>query len=305
MNRRTFVSTLTSTLAICATQKLFANEKPKLTIDQIEIKAGLKNPLKFLHISDSHILCWSDEVEDQEKLLSYRKRAFGKSSEYYRQAIEFSKKNNAPILNTGDVYDFFNSESLKFLKNDVISTNFVYAVGNHEFSRYCGSKPEIEGTPDMVLALEKSIGYDVWFSSRIIGGLNIIAMNDTNYQFNEYQMKRLQEEIARGLPILAMFHIPLYTEKFYADSFSKKRNCAFLVGVPKDKLSTYPEKRRVAHTPTATTLKVAEILRTEPLIKGIICGHIHKTISETLPSGGVQATVKGGYLGGAQFVSIV
>ncbi len=305
MNRRTFFSTLSSTLAMCIVPKLFANQKPKLTVDRIEINAGLKNPLKFLHISDSHIMCWSDELQEQQKLLSYRKKAFGKSREYWNQAIEFSKNNNAPILNTGDVYDFFNSESLKFLSNDVIPSNCVYAVGNHEFSRYCGSKPEIEGTSDMVSAVEKSIGYDVWFSSRIIGGLNIIAMNDANYQFNEYQMKRLKEEIARGLPILAMFHIPIYTEKFYTDSFSKKRNCAFLVGVPEDKLAGYPKERRIAHTPTVTTLKVAQILRTEPLIKGIICGHIHKTISDTLPSGGIQSTVNGGFLGGAQIVSIV
>ncbi len=105
-----------------------------------------------------------------------------------------------------------------------MSSNFIYAVGNHEFSRYCGSKDEVEGMLDMVSEVEKSMGRDVWFPSRIIGRLNIMTMNDANYQFNEYQMKRLKEEIARGLPILVMFHIPIYAEKFFDEIFIKNLN---------------------------------------------------------------------------------
>ena len=145
MNRRTFIYTLSLGSAITSLSAQDAKKTPEtLKLTKVEIKVGLKKPLKFLHVSDSHIVAWDERSPLQE--ISYRNRikVFFRAKKRWEMALDYSKKNNLPMLNTGDVIDFITDASLDFLRNEVMPNSCVYAVGNHEFSRYCGFRKEKE-----------------------------------------------------------------------------------------------------------------------------------------------------------------
>ena len=281
-----------------------------LKVLKTEINAGLEKPLQFLHVSDSHNVVWDDREPKQQELYKQRVRTFANATKYWNDSLEYAKSRNLPILHTGDLCDFYNSATLDFLKSNIRENIFAYAVGNHELSMRYGTFRDGLPTDEMKKNMENSLGYDVDISSKIIGGLNIISLNNGYYQFTEHQLNRLNEEIKRGLPILVLCHIPIYSKEFWQEdhtvktrkiSKSKKAKhkkvLASVVGAPVELLQGCDTLIFEHRKPTSTTANVVEILQTNPLIKGILCGHVHHTISAILPSGAVQTCIDGGYNG--------
>ena len=312
MKRRTFIyniSLLAASPLLANSDKKRAKEELKLT--KVEIKVGLKKPLKFLHITDSHVITWDKRSPKQEAIYKNRIKFFSLSRRRWNMTLAYAKENNLPILNTGDVFDFTTPASIEFLKNEVLPNSRIYAVGNHEFSRYCGSQPEIEHDAETVNAMQSAMNYDLGFSSHVIEGVNFLAIDNVTYQFTQAQLEKLEAEIKKGLPIIAMFHIPIYSEKFFtlnlgknANNKRRPRKVVSIIGVPDDKLALCDKRLMERRKSTAATKKVVEILSTNPLVKGVICGHIHTNIVDTLPNGAVITTSEGGYRGWAQEITI-
>ena len=311
MNRRKFIHTI----SICTVSTaLFGAPKKnseKLKLTNVEIKVGLKKPMKFLHVTDSHLITWDERSPKQEDIYKKRIKVFSLSRKRWEMTLAYAKENNLPILNTGDVFDFTTPASIEFLKNEVLPNTRIYAVGNHEFSRYCGSQKEVEHDAETVNAMQSAVSYDIGFSSHIIGGVNFVAIDDVTYQFTQSQVEKLNDEIKKGLPIIAMFHIPIYSEKFFkivfeanANNPRRPRKVAAINGIPDDKLAMCDPKFRQNKKPNKATKEMTKILSTHPLIKGIICGHVHKNITDTLPNGAVITCSEGGYKGWAQVITI-
>lgn len=311
MNRRNFIHTIS--LCTASTALFGASKKApaQLKLTKVEIKVGLKKPMKFLHVTDSHVVVWDKRSPKQENIYKKRIKVFSLSRKRWDMTLAYAKENNLPILNTGDVFDFTTPASIEFLKKEVMPNSRIYAVGNHEFSRYCGSQKEVEHDAETVDAMQSAISYDIGFSSHVINGVNFLAIDNVTYQFNQSQLEKLEAEIKKGLPIIVMFHIPIYSEKIFKINFEKNANnprnprkIVSLIGVPDDKLAICDMRLMEKRRSNAISKKVVEILSTNPLIKGIICGHIHKNITDTLPNGAVITTSEGGYHGWAQEITI-
>ena len=312
MNRRTFIYTLSLGSAITSLSAQDAKKTPEtLKLTKVEIKVGLKKPLKFLHVSDSHIVAWDERSPLQE--ISYRNRikVFFRAKKRWEMALDYSKKNNLPMLNTGDVIDFITDASLDFLRNEVMPNSCVYAVGNHEFSRYCGFRKEKEHDEETVSMIQSNVNYDISFSSHIVEGINFLSIDNSHYQFSQSQLEKLETEIKRGLPIIALFHIPIYSKKFFKEIYTKASThkkypvkCSYLVGVPDDKIAICDPKEMKSQIPNEVTKKVVKILSTNPLIKGILCGHVHQNVVDTLPNGAVMTASEGTYHAWAQEITI-
>ena len=316
MKRRTFLYRLAFGAVAMSPVALLSNKTNGTSADynikvvKTQIKAGLKKTLRFLHVSDSHNVPWDNRTPKQEKLAKQRRKSFSKASQYWQMCLDYSKNKNLPILHTGDVFDFYNPASLEFLNSQVMPNVVAYAVGNHELSLKYGTHRDGLPTQEMKDAVSKSTGYDIAFSSRVIDGLNIIAMDNGYYQFTEAQLEKLEAEIKRGLPILILCHIPIYSDEIFEKDFAYKTSknpklkVASAVGIPPNQLEKCIASAREARRATATTMKVVSILQNNPLIKGILCGHVHHTLSSVMPSGAVQACIGGGYSGWAQEITI-
>ena len=122
-------------------------------------------------------------------------------------------------------------------------------------------------------------------SSRVIGGVNFIALDNGYYLFEEDQLAFLQSEAEKGLPMVLMMHNPLYEKEFYEQITyhreqiglrpSSNLPCAYLTGVPAELMGHYDDHRRRQQTPDEVTLRTIEWIRSCPLIRAVLAGHVH------------------------------
>ena len=48
------------------------------------------------------------------------------------------------------------------------------------------------------------------FASKIVNGINFVALDNSYYNFDKEQFCFLREQVAKGLPIILLLHNPLY-----------------------------------------------------------------------------------------------
>ena len=59
-------------------------------------------------------------------------------------------------------------------------------------------------------------GVPMFFNSRVVGGVNIVGIDNSYYRFADWQFWRLRREVAKGLPVVLAFHDPLFEPSLYA-----------------------------------------------------------------------------------------
>lgn len=283
-----------------------------LHISKAKINAGAKTPFKLFHITDCHI-CLCDERNDVRKreLAENRNKAFGTTQvKFFEGALEYAKANNLTILSTGDICDFVSHANFDYVKKSFAETDYIFAVGNHEFSHYVGEAVEDEkykmrSFKDVQKMHPKN---NLRFDSRIINGVNIITLDNVYYNFTSLQTTSLEREICRGYPIILAMHNPIHTVELYDYMILKRKSpCAYLVGTPEKLLKCYPPDRYVQQRPDKETLEFIEFASKQPLIKGVIAGHLHFDYEAVLPwHGGIpQICTCACYYNAAREIEIV
>ena len=262
----------------------------KTKVIKTNLHIGVEKPFTVIHMSDTH-LTRADLRDGERKVTLGEKRAmyFPHAEEMIELADGLAHQYDAPILHTGDLIDFVSQANLERAKEFVDSHDFFMAAGNHEFSLYVGEAWEDADYRNQSLAqVQSAFGNDIRMSSRIIGGVNFVALDDGYYLFEEEQLDFLKGEVAKGLPIVLMMHNPLYEKKFF-EQISYRREeiglkpaatppCAYLTGVPAELICHYDDHRRRQQTPDEVTLRTVEYIRTCPLIRGILAGHVHYSL---------------------------
>ena len=116
----------------------------------ISLNIGLNRPLRFLHITDSH-LTFADERDDMRKreLAATRTRDFhdvmhepGEALARLEEAITYAREHCDLLVHTGDVIDFVSHPNFELLQHLLHATDTIFAAGNHEFSIYIGEAKE-------------------------------------------------------------------------------------------------------------------------------------------------------------------
>lgn len=273
-----------------------------------EMDIGLEKPIKLLHITDTH-LCYADERDDESKrnLAAHRRRAFGDENDSIitelLSMIEYGNDNCDAIVHTGDLIDFISEENLEQARRAMDKArNLMFIAGNHEFSRYVGEAWEDTAYKMTTFQhVQRKFGLDMLFSARIVGGVNIVGVDNGYYQFEPWQLWRLKREVQKGLPIVLMMHDPLYEETLYQAAMSRSgATSAGIVGCDEEHLLPYEEYRAVQQRPTNDTLQFIDYVNFEPLIRCVLAGHLHYHHEGILPSGKPQLVTSGGYSGDAR-----
>ncbi len=300
MNRKTFLKILATTplaslMASCTTTK---QKKPEyLYWKRINLNIGLGKEVRIVHVSDTHI-CYADEREDElkRKLAYQRELAFcgrqlgvdGPIMRNLYEAIYYANSVDALLVHTGDLIDFTSKINFELGRKALERcNNYIMSVGNHEFSQYMYLKQVVEddaykaeSAPDV----KKMVGHDIEFASKIFNGINVITVDNNYYRFTENALGKLQAEVAKGLPIIIGFHMPIYTPEFFEYGMGAMGNqCSWLVDVPADKLAMYKnEQKRKEQAPTKATTEFVKYMKSQPLIKAVLCGHFHSAMDATV-----------------------
>ena len=261
-----------------------------MNIPETELHIGVEAPFTVLHMSDTH-LTLADLRDGERKVTLAEKRLkyFPHAEALLTAASELAKQHRAPILHTGDLIDFVSLANLERAKQFTDENDCFMVAGNHEFSLYVGEAWEDAAYRNQSLdKVQASFRNDIRMSSRVIGGVNFVALDDGYYLFEEEQLAFLKGEVARGLPIVLMMHNPLYEEEYF-DSITYHRErvglkpsatppCAYLTGVPEALMGHYDDHRRRQQRPDEITDRTVAYIKSEPLIRAVLAGHVHYSL---------------------------
>lgn len=258
-----------------------------------EYRIGADRSFEVLHISDTHLtLADGREQDGGRKLELAQKRAevFPHAQQQLEEAAALARKMGATILHTGDLTDFVSEANLDAAARFIAENDCFFAAGNHEFSLYVGEAKEDAAYRERSLArVQACFGNNIRFSSRVMHGVNFVALDNSYYRVEPWQLQALKEEAARGLPIVLMVHTPLYSpdacEKVLALYHGKPPVC--LMSVPEELLSCYSPYRYEQQKEDEATHAAYEYILGEPAIRLVLAGHIHEDadtmLTEHLP----------------------
>ncbi len=300
MNRKNFLKILTTTslaslLPSCATTKHKKTEY--LYWKRINLNLGLGKQVRIVHVSDTHI-CYADEREDElKRKLAYQRelafcgRELGVNGPIMRnlyEAIDYANDVGALLVHTGDLIDFTSKINFELGRKALERCdNYIMSVGNHEFSQYMyfeqakeNDAYKAKSAPDIA----KMVGHDIEFASKIFNGVNVVTVDNNYYRFTENALKKLQNEVEKGLPIIIGFHMPIYTPEFFEYGMGAMGGqCSWLVDVPDDKLAMYKnEQKRKEQAPDDATKEFVKYMKSQSIIKAVLCGHFHSAMDSVV-----------------------
>jgi 3',5'-cyclic AMP phosphodiesterase CpdA len=247
-----------------------------MSIIKTPIHIGLPTPIRLMHMTDTHLyLADMRDGERKVKLSHNRKRHFANPEKTLAEAAEIAKEQNLTILHTGDLIDFVSTANLEMAKQFTDEHDVFMAAGNHEFSLYVGEAKEDAAYRNQSLEkVQAAFKNDIRMSSRVIGGVNFVALDNGYYLFEEEQLDFLKKEAEKNLPMVLLMHNPIHEMTLY-HLMRAQNPCAYLVGVPEELMQDYPADRFAQQNADEITKKTVEFIKTEPLVKAIIAGHIH------------------------------
>ncbi len=277
------------------------------------LEIGLEKPLRFLHVTDSHIAL-ADERDDERKRVLARERAIAfdaadpdRPRREFAAMLDYSRDNCDLMLHTGDLIDFVSYPNLELARQTLSAETCFFAVGNHEFSKYVGEAWEDEAYKlDSLPLVAPVFPNDLRFASRRIGGINLVAIDNSYYLFRRKELDLFKREVERNLPILLLLHNPIHTDELYREMMEHRRTgCAYLAGSPEEKLVCYDEQRRRQQRPDGETMEFIHYLERQTAVFAILAGHLHFNFESALPCGIPQYITGGGFRGDAREIEVV
>ena len=272
-----------------------------------EVRIGLDRPVKLLHVTDTH-LGLVDERDNERKHALAGRLSTPEKAIYLEEHLAYAKENCDLLVHTGDLMDFVSHANVEKAREVLSDDKVFFIAGNHDYSQYVGEAWEDDAyrmNSYMDIDRMGGLGVPMLFSSRTVGGVNIVGIDNSYYQFAPWQLWRLKEEAKKGLPIVLAFHDPLFEESLYREHRRRSDDCTYLVGCDEEHLLPYSEFRAVQQRPTQDTLEMIDYIKNEPLIRLILTGHLHfdfeSFLTPTLP----QFVTGGAYEGRAREVTLV
>ena len=291
---------------------------PPLRLEQIEIPVGAERPFGAVQVSDTHIVR-VDARDDERKMKLAAGRSFAPWGEHYLdEAIGLAKARGDLLLHTGDLIDFVSAANLDFAAAHFAGNDWFVSSGNHEFSQYVGEAKEDDAYRRASYArVQDAYPNDLTFSSRVVHGVNFVALDDVYYNVTTSQHARFEKEVQKGLPIVLLCHVPFYGPKLY-DYVMKATNgkCAYVTGAPLACTATYEagktyppgqewRHRGVQQRTDRPTEDFIAWLKEQRLLKAILCGHLHHAFHERFSKTAVQHVCSATYKGDACAIRFV
>ena len=273
---------------------------------QSTLHIGLDNPVKLLHVTDSHI-GFADERDDERKHALAARLSSPERAAHLDEQIAYAKEHCDLLVHTGDLIDFVSAANIEKAREVLADDHIFFIAGNHEYSQYVGEAWEdLPYRMNSYMQMNCDLGVPVFFNARVVGGVNIVGIDNSYYHFADWQLWRLKREVEKGLPIILAFHDPLFEQSLY-DYHLKTvpERCTYLVGCDEEHLLCYSEFRAVQQRPDEPTLRMIDYIKHEPLIKAILTGHLHFSFESNLTDALPQYVTGVGYGGIARELTIL
>lgn len=309
-NRRSFLKRAASLGAIIATSQLpiRAEDDPsvfskrgfheRLALHYGTVNIGLEKPFSILHISDTHLTAvYPHENEKKQSLHKTRIASFGgRQEEALRDSLEWAKQHVDYVVHTGDLLDLQSEANFDLVKK-YFGNGICGCVGNHEFNPDLWlSEPKEEPTEQFKdftrKKLQEVFPFNMEFHSEVINGVNFVTLDDVYSYVTEKQVKLFKNEVQKGLPIVLCLHVPFHTENIWRAtmSFWREADSRFRTVTPA------PSGDYKKQMEDDVTRDFIAYLKTEPLLKAILAGHLHLNIQDQFSPTATEFVVGGNFL---------
>lgn len=275
-----------------------------LNITRFELDIPCEKDFCVVHASDSHLI-FADDRENQRKreLAARRVNDFGPADQVltrFEETLAHALAHAELFLHTGDVIDFVSRKNLEVMQSRFEGVSMLMCAGNHEFSQYVGEAKEDDAYKAQTFDLVQSYApNDLDFTSKVVNGVNFVAIDNGYYLFKERHAAAFREEVRKGLPIILLLHNPIYTPALveFHRMARPKSPCYYLCGAPEEILNGYPQARQEQQRADAETQSFIRMLRQEPLLKAIFAGHVHFPVITRFAEGVPQIVAGGNFRG--------
>ena len=304
LDRRSFLASFGGLVATAALPS-FADDPavfPKrgnferLVLAYQHVHIGLEKPFSVLHISDTHFTeAYPDEDAKKQKLKEVRTQTFGgRQEEALRDSLAWAKQNVDYVVHTGDLIDWQSRANFDLVKK-YFGPNMCGSMGNHEFSRYMWLE-KAENSEAYKDRSRKEVAaaypFDISLQSTVVNGVNFVTLDDVYGYVTAAQVARFKAEVAKGLPIVLCMHVPFMSEHIWrADLKFWRPGKKFAGGPVPEAKGDYLVQRR-----DVVTRDFIAYLKTEPLLKAVLAGHLHITVQDRFSPTAMQYVVGGNFM---------
>ena len=234
-----------------------------------------------------------------------RIKGMRRGEHYLDEAFRLAADEGAVLMHTGDLIDFTSKANYDAVVEHFAGRDSFVCAGNHEFVPYFWEtdKEDAAYKAKSYAATQANFPNDLTFAARVVNGVNFVAIDDVFYYTTERQAELFEREVAKGLPIVLLCHVPLYSPELFKVAFKKWRTAAYLCGVPDGMMSRYKKRQVEQQRADKTTMDFVSRLRSEPLLKAILCGHIHTTAFDRFSPTACSYVAGANFAGDAQMVT--
>lgn len=264
----------------------------RLSIACHHIKAGAEKPFSLLHISDTHLTAaYPAEGEKKQKLKTVRSQTFGgRQEEALRDSLAWAKQHVDYVLHTGDLIDWQSEANFDLVRKyyGEGGAKMFGCLGNHEHSPNMWLGDDGVKKEAVRAALAAAYPFDNDLASTVVNGVNFVAIDDAPGTVTAAQAARVEAEFKKGLPTILCMHVPFNTPHIWraATKFWAKKN---LFAIPD--ASKYQCKMS-----DPTTRDFVAYLKVQPLLKGILAGHLHIDVVDRFSPTAKEYVVGGNFL---------
>lgn len=274
---------------------------------------GLRQDLRILHLTDSHMVEGDDrdpEAADEVKSAGARFATRTPDNvpprDVFAATLDQGKQEglDAAVM-TGDIIHFPAYRGLEIINEGLtdLDVPYLYTLGNHDWHF-----PYLPWTKETRQAhyprFHGLTGDDPACQSLVIGGVRLIAIDNSNYQVSNRQVEFLRQELAHGEPSLLFIHIPLAIESL-TDPVMDVWKAPIMMAAEQGWTEQTRELWKVPGNEEAT-LAMQELLVTgdSANLAGIFCGHVHFAHVDAYREGRYQYVTAPGFGGGSRVIEL-
>ena len=273
---------------------------------------GLPEPVTLLHVTDSHI-SQADERDPEAIPVAERIRQQFQAQaqdglptlDHFRGTLARYANEVDAIVLTGDIMHFPSYANIDTVSQELsrYDTPALYTLGNHDWNfPYMPWNDEIRAA--YYPRFNQLMSGNPACQAETVGGIRLIAIDNSNYQVTEEQLGFLREQLALGLPSILLVHIPIALPTLYDDVFARWK--APIMMAAEGWTPETMEKWRV-RTTDPSTQECHEFLTQGNVdnLLGIFCGHVHFTHTDQFQPGRYQYITHPGFDAGYRIIRLL
>jgi DNA repair exonuclease SbcCD nuclease subunit len=308
MKRRTFIKETTTVFtglglsAVSCNQAQIKKDEQNfevfITLDQEKVSIYgdvIKEKIKIVHIADTHLymddergipfLNYSNRMaKAYNQTIHFKTKEKTNPKKSFEEALAFAKELNADIITLiGDIFSFPSELAVEWAlsKIEAIGIPYIYIAGNHDW-HYEGMKGKLSSLRNKWIKkrlMPLYQGNNPLMAAYDIKGIRFLAIDNSTYEINDEQLIFFSEQVASGLPLVLLVHIPLYApgKKISFGCGNPFWGAATDRNFELERRSKWPENGH-----TKTTFKFYKKVFDSSNVMVIFAGHIHRNSIEII-----------------------